>query len=78
MFKFKVPTLKTIEMTVDLQTMPELPITHNDDIQEQLFAEALQNAIESKVITEPGKYKIAVHIPLWGQASYDIYLWIED
>jgi len=45
---------------VDLDTMPELPITWNTE-EEKPYALALAAAIQQGVITEPGKY--GIHIP---------------
>jgi hypothetical protein len=44
---------------VDFDTMPELPITWNT-LAEKPYAKALDDAIRSNIITEPGKYGIAL------------------
>lgn len=44
---------------VDLETMPELPITGQG--WEQPYAEALTKALVMKLITKPGKYGIHIN-----------------
>lgn len=55
--------LQTIEGTevyvVDFTEMPELPI-HGTSV-ESIYAQALTDAIETGIITEPGKYGITVN-----------------
>ena len=45
---------------VDLNTIPELPITWNTP-DEEPYAKALEQAIRNGTISEPGKYGIHVH-----------------
>lgn len=45
---------------VDLPELPELPITWSDTPSLQLYADALDTAIRTGVVTEPGKYAINV------------------
>lgn len=47
---------------VDLVTLPELPITWNN-ADEELYARALDHALRTNVITEPGKYGIELEPP---------------
>lgn len=63
---------------VEFDTMPELPITWKDN-QEALYAQALTDAIQNGVITEPGKYGISLDPPVDPTVtlSYSIYTIIE-
>lgn len=54
---------------VDLDTMPELPITGANS-KERIYASALTDAIKSGQITKPGKYGISVDKY---RNRYDIY-----
>lgn len=56
---------------VDFDTMPPLPITW-DTAEEKPYAEALDNAIRSKMITEPGKYGIRL-VPTGLAMKYMIF-----
>lgn len=47
---------------VDLVTLPELPITWSN-ADEELYARALDHALRTGVITEPGKYGIELEVP---------------
>jgi hypothetical protein len=63
---------------VDFDTMPELPITWIT-FEERPYAEALQDAIQHKIITEPGKYGIAIEKPLAPNVfTYTIFAIIEE
>ena len=59
---------------VDFDVMPELPITWNT-LDEKPYADALANAIQTGVITKPGKYGIAIEEPVDPTVtiSYSIY-----
>lgn len=62
---------------VEFDTLPELPITFaNED--EQPYALALAQAIQTGTITEPGKYGIEIHSePDADELTFQIYAIVE-
>jgi hypothetical protein len=58
--------LQTVDGTevfvVDLEALPELPITWNN-AEEEPYAKALDHALRTGVITQPGKYGIELEVP---------------
>jgi hypothetical protein len=63
---------------VDLKEMPELPITWHDTPELKYYAQALQSAIEDRIITSPGKYRIQViHNMFTEDRRYNIFVIIE-
>lgn len=62
---------------VDLQTMPELPITWERD-EEQPYALALETALRAGAITVPGKYGIYVEGTEGPKPIFNLYHIIEE
>lgn len=58
---------------VDFDTMPQLPITGEGE--EKRYAKALDNAIRTGIITEPGKY--GIYFQTASSKEYTIYKIIE-
>ena len=61
---------------VEFDTMPALPITWNTP-EEKPYALALQAAIQDGVITEPGKYGLAVATLTEDDLTYNVARIIE-
>lgn len=66
-------TINDIEVfVVDFDTMPTLPITWNT-LEEKPYALALEDAIKTGKISEPGKYGIRITENLPHGWIYNIY-----
>lgn len=57
---------------VDFDTLPALPITWTTPAEEP-YAKALHRALETKMITEPGKYGIVINDDPTAEYEYMIY-----
>lgn len=58
---------------VDLITMPKLPINSIGSPELQPCAVALTQAIEQKVITEPGRYSIEIVLNEFRELRWNVY-----
>jgi hypothetical protein len=58
---------------VNLQAIPRLPINSLDDPKLKPYADALTQAIERRIVKEPGQYGIEVYMDESREFKWNIY-----